>query len=68
MYRTTKECTVKLNLDVAVVPKGTRVIGVKGGGGVTYYAVDDRTVLLQINEHDRKYHYLYVPSEIVEKV
>lgn len=70
MYRTTSETTVRSNQnsDVIIVPKGTLVTPIKCGGDEICYAVIDSEVLKQQNPHDRKYRYVWVPTELVEEV
>jgi hypothetical protein len=67
MFRTTQDTTIKSYLDVIKVPKGTQVIPIKGGGNEISYALTGG-VLNQQNEHDRKYRYVWVPSELVEEI
>jgi len=70
MFRTTKDTTIKSNQnsDVINVPKGTLVTPIKGGGNEIGYAIIDSNVLEQQNPHDRKYRYVWVPSELVEEI
>ncbi len=65
-YRTTQDTTIKSYLDVINVPKGTKVLPIKCGGDSISYAVADDNVLKQQNSHDRKYRYVWVPTELVE--
>lgn len=55
-----------------IVPKGTTVSPIKGGGGKTYYTICPSIAYKQypklesILRHDFKYHYLFVPNDCVD--
>ena len=71
MYITKKDTTIKLmGLEISI-PAGSEVSPVKGGNG-TYYVLCDTGMILRqypysILKYHLKYHYIYVPNEIVDE-
>jgi hypothetical protein len=69
MFKTTQYCELKSIIETIKVPSGTLVTPIKkNGNNETMFAIIDSDVLEQQNQHDRKYRYLFVPSDIVEEI